>query len=224
MSFFEDVAGTFFTAGVGDSNAEERGREAWERQHELRRTAYQDTAYSMREAGFNPILAVSKGVSPSTASVATPSGASAPVSFGQSEANSARAAADRELSGPGGIREAEHRLLSEQANSAASASNLTRAQTAATWASIPGISAEEALKLSQTGNLKQLTETSAASAREIEARTEKTGVEAEVLRQQLKGALTEGKIDETFYGEVLRMVNRALSSIGVAKQRDYGGR
>lgn len=222
MSFLEDLGSAFISSDIGDKNAEERGREAWERQHELRRTAYQDTAFSMREAGFNPIMAVSKGVSPSTPGVATASGASAPVNFGQSEANSARAAADRELSGVGGIREAEHKLLSEQANSAAAGANLVKAQTAATWASIPGITAEEALKLANTANLKQATETSAASAREIQARTAKIGVEADVLREQLKGAMTEGRIDETLYGEVMRIVNRALAGIGVAKQRSYG--
>jgi len=213
MSFLEDGGSAFISSDIGDKNSEERGREAWERQHELRRSSYQDTVFSMRQAGLNPILAASKGVAPSTPSVATPSGTSAPVNFGQSESHSARAAADRELSGAGGIREAEHKLLSEQSNSAIAGANLTRAQTAATWASIPGISAEEALKLANTANLKQATETSAASAKEIAGRTALLGPELEALSERLKGMKTEGKIDETLFGEVMRILNRAVQSV-----------
>lgn len=214
-SFLGDLGVTLGLGEAGDKNAEERSRDAWERRVLEMQNAVQWKVGDLRNAGLNPILAANSAAGAGGGGGGGGGGGAVQASnmFSASEANSARGAADRELSGPGGTREAEQKLLSEQANSAAQASNLTRAQTAATWASIPGISAEEALKLSQTALNEQTKLTSGATARQAEASTDKTRKEIELLEQDLKGAVTEGKIDETNYGEVMRTVNRFFRSI-----------
>jgi len=202
---------------IQDKNNEERSRDAFERQVYLRNTAHQASVDDLRAAGLNPILSVTRGAT-ATPSVAAPSGAPGDwQSISKGQASSAAAQASRQSAEVGKSQDLLMRqqieLAGEQATAARYDGLLKQAQAAQAYSQIPNINADTALKLANVPLVKQQTETSAASARQADAQTSNLSQELQMLQERVKALRTEGKIDESMFGEVMRIINRGVQSI-----------
>jgi len=225
MGWISDLGAGILGKNQDDSNAEERAREAFERTVYLRSTAHQAAVDDMRSAGLNPVLAATKGVSP-TSVVGSPGGTS-----GGLQVNSARSDADTAQVGLTKEQERsqqmQQHLMEAQARQASSAAAVNDSQVHVQEATrlkilseVPQIQADTKLKSAlerlsgaQFGLTGAQQAHSEASAKESAQRTTNLGLEAASVEERLKALRTEGKIDDSMFGEVMRIINRGVQSI-----------
>lgn len=189
---------------------EDRQKDAQNHAIYMRSTANQAAVEDLRKAGLNPILAATRGAAPSGAASAGSGGGGSAPALGRTYA--AYQAGEVQKSDKL-LRDQQIELAGEQATAARYDGLLKQAQAAQAYSQIPNINADTALKLANVPFVKQQTETSAASARQAEANTSNLSAELEAIQQRVKALRTEGKIDESMFGEVMRIINRGVQSL-----------
>lgn len=152
-------------------------------------TQWQRGAADMRTAGFNPILAGSKGMAP----------AGVP---GGSAASAGAASAGISNSGMAGTNFAAAQVMEDQKDNLKMDTRKKDAERSLASQHYNESQARTGLANEQTATQRELT-------RKVEA-------EAASATAAAKGAHLEGEIDETTYGEVMRYIDRAMRSIGGA--------
>jgi len=219
-----DIATGGALSEIQDKNNEERARDAFERQVYLRSTAHQAEVEDLRKAGLNPILSANKGGA-SAPSVAMAAGGAAPGgTFSASQASNAQARLSDEQ---GRSQQMQQHLMAAQARQASSAAAVNDSQVHVQEATrlkilseVPQIQADTKLKSAlerlsgaQFGLTGAQQAHSEASANESIQRTANLALDAQSIEERLKALRTEGKIDESMFGEVMRIINRGVQSI-----------
>lgn len=217
-------------------------------------TAHQREAADLKKAGLNRILSVSKGGPGASTPVVAAPGASAPgasMATGGAPAAGVLArmenAADRAINTALTARITRSRMdqlrqeVLQSRATTARAEQLTQNEKQVER----NLRLDEEIKEKQLGEIeariKELNESAAlkysqgldaeASAKERGARrdlykveTEKGGFSAKMMEQELKGLVTEGQIDETTYGRIMRYLNRLLPAASAVSgaRRSFG--
>lgn len=220
--FGADLAADVFGAELGYRDAEDRQRDAFNHQIYMRNTAYQASVEDMRAAGLNPILAASRGATPAPSA---PAGGGGAATHGRSFSGAYSAYQQGEVQkSQDMLLRSEIELRGEQSTATAKQGNLAKAQ--ADVATIQALrdaqtlpddirkrAVEVLLTEAQVGQAKAVTGSQTASAAEAVQRTKNLVVDMQSMEERLKALRTEGKIDETMFGEVMRILNRGIQSM-----------
>lgn len=221
--------GTSLLSGIlGAQSAKEQNRQAREEaqrnrnfQERLSSTAYQRSADDLQAAGLNRILALGSPAS-------TPSGGQAPV-VGELSEGISSAQQTAALFSNIKQQSAQARQLNAQAQMTSAQEVHERKKTELT--------VTETVNRKQIGeNLKAEFKVKEQTARKLDQEIKESMIRVEIAEKQkpimeaelkrleyiLKGLKTEGEIDDTMFGEIMRYIDRLITTVGGAVSTAIG--